>query len=408
MAAGVRSKTVALAACYALSVTSISLNVASAPIVGKALAPSAALATFPVALAILGTMAASLPMSLLMARFGRRAGFLLGTSVGLVGAAAASFGIAQGSFVLFCVGLVGLGVLNGTAQLYRFAAADAAEPSAKARAISWVLAGGVVAGLIGPRLAAGTKDLLSAEFAGSYAIVMGLYVAAFAILLRLRLAPPVEEEAARPPRPLGVIVRQPLFLAAVTASMIAYGVMALIMTATPLSMQAAGHDFDASAWVIQAHVVAMFAPSFVTGRLIQRFGSHRVITAGLLGLGLCIAIALQGQTAVHYWIALAALGVGWNFLFVTGSSMLTRVHRTAERGKVQGVNDLLVFGSAAAGSLAAGPLQSSLGWTGLQAWLAPGIVLAAGTIALLGLWVRWSTQAAASATDSGTQRPGAS
>jgi MFS family permease len=280
-------------------------------------------------------------------------------------------------------------MLNGSAQLYRFAAADAAPLSRKARAISWVLAGGVAAGLVGPPLGAAVKDVIpAARFAGSYAVMLVLYAVVLAILWRLRLAPPVEEEARRPPRPLGEIARQPTFLAAVAMAMTAYGIMALVMTATPLSMQAEDFAFEQSAFVIQAHVVAMFAPSFVTGRLIMRFGLDRIATVGLAAFATCIGIALAGSSLAHFWIALVFLGIGWNFLFVSGSTLLTQTHRTAERGKVQGVNDLVVFGTAAAASLAAGHVQHTVGWHQLHVGLAPVLVLVAGGLAVLGLLVR--------------------
>lgn len=378
-----------LSLCYALSVTSIALNAAAGPVVGAALAPNPSLATLPITLALLGTMASSLPASLLMARFGRRAGFMLGTFIGMAGALAAVAGIVRGSFLLLCVGLLGVGALNGFSQLYRFAAADAAPMSGRARAISWVLAGGVAAGVVGPPLGAAAKDAFpAARFAGSYALMLVLYLVVLAILLRLRLAPPVEEEARRAPRPLGAIVSQARFQAAVACSMVAYGVMALVMTAAPLSIQAEGHSFDNAAFVIQAHIVAMFAPSFVTGRLIARFGVHRVATAGLGSLAASVAVALAGTSVAHFWTALVFLGVGWNFLFVSGTTLLTQTHRTAERGKVQGLNDLLVFGTAAGASLAAGHVQNSVGWHGLQVGLAPALVMAAGLLAVLGLLVR--------------------
>jgi len=372
-----------LAACYALSVTSISLTVAAAPIVGLALAPRAALATLPISLQILGTMAASLPASLLMGRIGRRRGFQTGLVIGAVGAGVATAGIVTGRFWLFCVGSLGIGALNGFAQLYRFAAADVA-PDWRARAISWVLAGGVVAGILGPALASGASGLLSARFAGSYLAIIALYLLVAVALSMTRLPPPRQPQHGDAARPLGAIVLRPRFLVAVLAAMTAYGTMSLIMTATPISMQHAGHAFAVSAVVIQAHVVAMFAPSFFTGNLITRFGSARIMGTGLAALLGATIINVVGQSFGHFLGALVLLGLGWNFLFVAGTTMVASLHRPEETYKVQGLNDVLVFGTAAAGSFAAGSLSASIGWQAMNAAAAPALVLAAGALVALG------------------------
>lgn len=379
-----RRTTLLLSVCYAFSVTSIALNVATAPIVGLALAPRPALATIPVSLQVLGVMAASMPASLLMHRIGRRNGFLVGTTIGTFGAGAAVWAILTGSFVLFCVGTAAMGILNGFAQFYRFAAAEVAAPTVRARAISYVMAGGVLAGVLGPGLAAGTAGLTATRFVGSYAGVVALYAVVGMLLQFVRLPAIEEEVGARPPRPLGTIMRDARFVIAVVAAMVAYGVMSLLMTATPLSMRAAGHSFGASAFVIQGHVVAMFAPSFFTGRLIERFGPGRIMAAGIVSLSACVAVDLSGQSVAQYWTALVLLGIGWNLLFVAGTTVLTTAHRTSERAKVQGVNDVLVFGSAAAGSFLAGYLVEKVGWATINVAVLPALALAAGVLVAAG------------------------
>lgn len=370
-----------LSACYALALSSISLTVAAAPLVGRELAPAPGLATLPVSLAVLATMLASFPASLLMGRIGRRNGLLVGTVIGSFGAAVATLGILRGDFVMFCIGSLGIGALNGFAQFYRFAAADVADVSWRPRAISWVLAGGVAAGILGPGLAVSAADLGTVRFAGSYASILVLYALSAFILAATPIPEPKPLPDAAPARPMGRIVRQRAFAAAVASGMVAYGAMSLLMTATPLSMTHAGHTVGRSSSVIQMHVVAMFAPSFFTGSLIARFGALRIQGIGLVALAGTAAAGMAGDGVVHFAVALILLGIGWNFLFVTGTTLLTALHEPSEKAKVQGLNDVLVFGTAAAGSFLAGVLQQSIGWARM-AWVVLAIA-AVGAVVLV-------------------------
>ena len=296
-------------------------------LIGFALADDKALATLPVSMVILGTAVSTIPASLFMGRFGRRTGFLLGAAIGAVGAALACYGILQGSFWLFSLSTLLIGIYNAFCQYYRFAVADTAADAVRARSISYVLAGGVVAGVLGPSLAVVSRDWLApVTYLGSYVAVLGLILAAFALLSFLRIPALTMEERAGPSRPILAIVRSREFLAAALPSMIAYGVMALLMTATPLAMLAHGfHDVDAG-YVIQWHVVGMFGPSFFTGRLIERFGIRRIMMIGAFMLAASVPIDLAGLDFLNFWGGLLLVGLGWNFLFIGATTLLTRVH----------------------------------------------------------------------------------
>lgn len=355
-------------------------------VVGQRLTPEPALATLPVALMQVGTVLTTLPASLLMKRIGRRAGFLIGASVGgALGAGLAALGVALESFLVFCSGNLLLGIYQAFAMYYRFAAAECAGDAFRSKAISLVIAGGVVAAIVGPWNADHGQRLVSvAPEAGPYLIVMVLAVVATLLLGALRVPPAREPDARDPERPLPAIVRQPSFVVALLAAAIGYAVMILVMTATPIAMRASGFGMSEAALVMQWHVLGMFAPSFVTGSLIARFGVLNILLAGgalLLG---ATGVAMTGETFMHYWAALSLLGIGWNFLFIGGSSLLTQVHAPAERGKVQGLNDLTVFSLVAVASLLAGTLLHYLGWAGLNLTMIPLIL----TTLLATAWLR--------------------
>jgi predicted MFS family arabinose efflux permease len=255
-------------------------------------------------------------------------------------------------------------VLNGFAQLYRFTAIEVSSIEFRTKAVSYVMLGGIAAGFIGPAIAAEGKDYFgNAQFAGSYLSIILLYFFIVMILLRIRLPKPSIVEQTGDARPLTVIFRQPKFIVSVLSAMIGYGVMAMIMTATPLAMtKGSGYPFSDAAFVIQWHALGMFAPSFITGSLIKRFGSVQIIFTGILLNFICIAINISGTELINYWSALVLLGVGWNFMFVAGTTMVTETYQPAEKAIVQGVNDFLVFGTAALSSLLSGVLQTSFGW----------------------------------------------
>ena len=353
-----------LSICFSLSASTSSLSVSASSIVGFQIAENKALATFPLTFHLLGTMLAGIPASMLMKFIGRRYGFLIGTGIGTFGAASASLAIIYSSFPFFCLSIFCLGILNGFAQLYRFTAVEVSSIELRTKAVSYVMLGGIAAGFIGPAIAAEGKDYIeNAQFAGSYLSIILLYFFIVIILMRIRLPQPSVEEQTGDTRPLKVIFMQPKFIVSVLSAMIGYGVMAMIMTATPLAMtKGNGYPFSDAAFIIQWHALGMFAPSFITGSLIKRFGAVQIIFTGIMLNFICIAINISGTELINYWSALVLLGVGWNFMFVAGTTMVTETYQPAEKAMVQGINDFLVFGTAAMSSLLSGILQTSFDW----------------------------------------------
>lgn len=368
-----------LATCQALMMTANVLLFTTSALVGLRLAAHQGLpetlATLPLAMQFLATMLTIIPASLLMKRIGRHAGFFLGSGAGLAGAALATYAILQENFTLFSLATVLFGIHNGFGTYYRFAAADSATPAYRATAISYVMAGGVVAALLGANLANWTRDVLvSAPFAGSYLVVLGLYVLSLATLAFIRL-PRLDTGTSRHSgRPLRAIIVQKIFIVAVVAATLGYGVMSLIMTATPLAMHAHAHSFTSTAFVIEWHVLGMFAPSFFTGHLIRRLGVANVMLAGALLNGLTVAINLTGASETHFWAALMLLGVGWNFLFVGATTLLTEVYNEQEKAKVQALNDFLIYTTATGAILTAGVLQHLYGWRVVNLGVLPLII----------------------------------
>ncbi|MFN3512157.1 MAG: MFS transporter [Phenylobacterium sp.] len=374
-----RRVVLSLATAQALFQTGVVLLMTVGGLAGLLLAPTKVLATLPIATVALGTATATIPASLLMGRMGRKPGFLLGTLFGMAGGATAAYAMTIGSFPLLCLGTALVGAYQGFAQFYRFAAAEAASEAFRSRAISYVLAGGVVAALAGPHLGALTRDLVpQAAYAGSFLVILGLSLTASAVLAATPL-PGGGGQAQDGPaaRPLTVIARQPRFLAAVGGAAIGYVVMVTVMTATPISMVAHDHHVGDAATVIQWHVLGMFAPSFFTGWLIKRFGVTPLMLAGVAALTAHVMIAVSGVALLHYLSALILLGVGWNFLFVGGSTLLTETYTPAERAKVQGFNDFVIVGVVAAGSFSAGALNEAFGWRGLNLAVLPFLAAAA-------------------------------
>ncbi len=381
------TKVLLLALCQGLMMTGNSLLMASSALIGFQLVTNKMLATLPLALQFLATMVTSIPASLLMGRIGRRLGFMLGSALGICGAVVGTFAILNGNFLIYCLATVLIGSFNGFATYYRFAAADDVAAAYRSRAISLVLAGGVIAAFIGPNLANWTRDLIApAVFAGSFAALVGVYV--LSLLLQSFLpsgAPTPTMGIASRGRKLQQIAAQPMFLVAVICGMLGYAVMTLIMTATPLAMQVHDHIFSDTAFVIQWHVFAMFAPSFVSGHLIKRFGVLNIMVCGAVLDTLCVAVNLWGHAVWHFWVALILLGLGWNFLFVGASTLLTSTHTPQERAKTQGLNDFIVFTTVAAASLSAGALQHSLGWQWVNIAALPSIIIV--TLALV--WLKY-------------------
>jgi MFS family permease len=373
-----------LAAGQAVMMTGSVLLFATGSLVGHQLASDKALATLPLALQMAASLAVIIPASFLMARIGRRGGFLLGAAAGLGGAALATHSILVGSFALFCLAAMLIGLFTGIGNYFRFAAVDASSALYRARAISYVLAGGVIAAVIGPNLGHWGEWLLpDVAFAGAYLALIGLYGLIFLLLTRLDIPRPRAFDASVG-RPLLAILRQPVVTVAVLTGALSYGVMALIMTATPLAMHGHLHSYHDTAFVIEWHVLGMFAPSFVTGRLIQRFGVWNIMMTGALLTSACVAINLTGSSISHFWVALFLLGVGWNFLFIGATNLLTTGYVPAEQAKVQAGNDFAVFGITTLAVLSAGVLQHHFGWRMVNLGVIPGILLIIGALLWLG------------------------
>ena len=373
-----------LSASQALSMTGSTLVLTVTALTGESLTDDAAMATLPLALQFVGTMAATIPASLLMGRVGRCQGFSIGQAIGCVFALISAYAICQGDFWLFAVGSAGLGVHNAFWQYLRFAASEAVSPPKLARAISYVLAGGVVAAVAGPWLATHSRDLLTPVlFAGSYAVLAGLCAATILLLQTARFRSPEHVESKHGGRPLMEIVRTPIFITAVLSSAFGYGVMILVMTATPLAMVGHGFHFSDAAFVIQWHVLGMFVPSFFTGKLIDRFGVTAIITVGVfLNLGAMI-LNLSGVTLENFWIALVLLGTGWNFMYIGGTTLLTECYRPEERAKVQALNDFLVFATVSVASFSSGALYSAFDWNTVNWAMVVPMVVALLSVARL-------------------------
>ena len=360
--------------CQALLFINTTPLVAVNGLVGFALAPSSALATIPVTAYVVGAAAASAPIARMMRRHGRRVGFSVGTLFGMLGTAIAAFGAYQKLFWVVCLGTMLVGVYNACGQLYRFAAAEVAPHGFKERAISWVMAGGILGGIVGPNLAIYSKDVLAVTFAGSYAVLVVVSLIALAVLQRVRFPPQSALERAGGGRALGEIMRQPMFIVAALSATVGYGVMNLLMTATPLAMQMCSLPFSKAALVLEWHIIGMFAPSFFTGSLIRRFGVLRIMLTGVTLMFGCVAFALLGNEVMHFLVALCVLGIGWNFMFIGGTTLLTQTYRPEEKNRVQGTNDFMIFATMAASSFASGALVTTRGWTLLNLGALPFLV----------------------------------
>lgn len=365
----------------------LSLIVTTSALVGYNLAPDKSYSTLPFAGQLLATMLTSIPAGALMARIGRKASFLFAVLFGLSGGTLCTAAILQGSFLLFLIGSVFLGIYTGFGNYYRFAAADSVEPEHRSRAIGYVMAGGVVAAFVGPNLANLTRDLVNqAAFAGSYASLIGLYLVSFTMLTLLRL--PARRggsraDAAQPGRTLRVVASQSRFVVAVICGALGYALMSFVMTSTPLAMHAEGHVFSDSSFVIQWHVLGMFAPSFFTGHLIGRFGLLKIMATGALAILACVVINLSGHSVMHFWMALTLLGVGWNFLFIGATTLLTETYRPEETFKTQALNDFVVFSTVAMASLSSGAIQSQYGWQAVNLGALPAIIVVLAAITWL-------------------------
>lgn len=367
-----------LALCQALFMSGTSLMVATTALVGFALADDKVYASLPFTLQLIATMLTSIPAAMLMSRIGRKSTFLIGTVIAMFGAAICAVAVIQGNFFLFILGSILIGIFSGFANFYRFTAADNVDKAHKSRAISYVLAGGVLAAIIGPNLANLTREMISgAAFAGSYASIIALYILSFILLSFLDLPHrhQTSNKTLHYARPLRVIALQPRFIIAVICGMLGYATMTLVMTATPLAMQHHHHVYSDTAFVIQWHVLGMFAPSFFTGNFIKRFGLLPIMFLGaVFGLA-CIFINLLGTTVIHFWVALFLLGISWNFLFIGATTLLTETYNESERFKTQALNDFLVFSVVATASLSAGILHHKFSWQFVNYMAIPTITI---------------------------------
>ena len=371
-----------LSACQAMLMTNNATLIAINGLAGLALAPVKALATLPVTCWVVGGALSTMQSSLYMKRVGRKRGFMTGTSVGVAGALVCAAAIWLQSFWLLCLGALVFGVYNGFAQYYRFAAADSAPQDYKATAISLVLAGGLVGGVLGPSVSRFTIDLFGPKFMSAYLVLILFALVTLVLLSRLRIPAATESERASSGRPLAEIAAQPKFIVAVACGAIGYGVMNFLMTSTPIAMSLCGHPYGDTAFVISAHVIAMFAPSFVTGALVKRVGVLPLLVTGVLLNLAAIGIALEGITVANFWWALATLGVGWNFLYIGGTTLLTETYRPEERAKAQGANDSAIFVMMAASSLTSGLIVTSAGWDRVNYAALP-------LVALVGVAIVW-------------------
>ncbi len=383
-----------------LLVAAQSLGGASPPIiislgglVGQQLSSNPTASTLPVSIYQLGLALSTLPAAWIMNRMGRRAAYVLGAILGVISGVVAAQGIAHSDFVTFCIGTALAGFYAACVQSYRFAATDmVSEPAQQAKAISRVMIGGLIAAIIGPQVVIWTRDALPATpFAGSFYSQAVLALLALPLLMGLRLPPPQSKQAvADDARPLGEIARTPRFVVACAAGVVSYGLMAFLMTAAPMAMVGCGHSVDEAAMGIQWHVLAMFVPSFFTGKLIARYGKRPVTALGLLLIGAAGVLALMGLDIFHFWSSLILLGVGWNFGFIGATALLTECYRPSERAKVQALNDFLVFGTVAMASFGSGQLLHSAGWNGINIGMLP---LVAVVLVLLGLHSQRRTNA---------------
>ena len=363
-----------------------SLGAASGPIVislgglvGQDLATDPALATLPVSIYNLGLALGTVPAAWIMRQYGRRSGYLLGAMIGVFSGLVAAGAISFGAFIFFCLGTFLAGLYASYVQSYRFAAADGREGAERGRAISWVMVGGLIAAIIGPQLVIATRDAVpGVPFAGSFLSQAALALIAFFVLTRLRGRQPAataQTSSDDGGRTVLQLLASPKYMLGVAAGVVSYGLMSFVMTAAPLAMVGCGHSIDHAAWGIQWHVLAMFAPSLVTGKLIARFGKEKVTAAGLIIIGISGAVALTGLDLRHFFISLILLGIGWNFGFIGATAMVAAAHTEAERGRAQGLNDFAVFGTVAALSFFSGALMQASGWHLINLMMFPFIAI---------------------------------
>ncbi len=374
-----------LATCQMLYNSGRSLLVATSPLIAYQIAPDKSLSTIPIFLAVVGTAAASIPASLLMRRVGRAKGFAVGSAIGVTGGLACIWGIETAGFLVFCLGALLFGFFSGFAQLYRFAAADVASDHFKSRAISLVLTGGLVAAFVGPELAKlGQHMVEHRPFMASYGFLTALTILSGLVVMAVDIPKLTPEEAKDGGRPIGQIMRQPIFIVATLCATVGQAVMNLLMTSTPLAMHHANHLFSSTALVIEWHIFFMYAPGFFTGSIIKRLGITPVIAIGIAIQAICVLIALTGQEVMHFWAAMALLGLGWNFAFTASTNLLTQAHTPAERAKTQAATNFIIFSVVAVCAISSGALMHAFGWTWVNLGALPLLLLSLAAAVWLG------------------------
>lgn len=385
-----RGTALLLAATQALFQTASVVMVTVGGLVGLKLAPDARLATLPVGMVMVAATVAMIPAALFMQRYGRRAGFVLGCLLGTAAGAIATLGVLTASFTIFLIANALLGVYGAFSGYYRFAAADAVSPGFRSQALSWVVAGGVVAAVLGPAIVRySNSHTVASPFIAPFIAMAILGLLALMLVSRLRVPPmlPAAAGEASEARALKVVMKQPVFVTALASTTVGFAAMVMVMTATPLAMQMCGLPLWASTNVIQWHMLGMFIPSFFTGKLIQRFGTLPVVTCGVALLLAHIGVALSGIAYQHFVAGLILLGMGWNFLFIGGSTLLTESYRPAERARTQAAHDFIVYGITSMASLSAGGLLATLGWRAVNLAVLPALLIVAITLINLG-WQR--------------------
>jgi predicted MFS family arabinose efflux permease len=388
-----RRNALVLAAAQALAGGNNTVIVSTSSIIGAVLAPDKGLATLPITFMVFGMWAGTLPVGALARRYGRRFALQTGSLFGILSGLISYTAVMQGSFALLLAGTFCGGLYAAAHQSYRFAAADTASERFRARAVSWVLAGGIFAAVIGPQLVIWTKDILSPHLFAASFLGQSVCALAAAIVLQFVRIPQLRPQAHHEVRPMGAILRQPRFVVAAACGMAAYAMMNMVMTSAPLAMVGCGHSVTDATLGIQWHVLAMYGPSFFTGALIARYGVERITAIGLGFIALTAVVAITGITVAHFWTALVLLGLGWNFAFIGATTMVTQCHRPEERTRVQSFNDFLVFGSMAVSSFSSGQLLETVGWAAINEVVFPVVFV---VFALL-MWVRMRGRAAAAA-----------
>ncbi len=380
-----RRNTLILSLAQALYMIGGAIQITLSGLVGHLLADDKSFATFPITAYVLGTLISTIPASMLMRRVGRRAGFQIGAICGLASSSLAAYAIFELSFPLFCLAMLFSGGYQAFAQYYRFAAADTASDAFRPKAISWVLAGGLIAAVAGPQIVIYTRDAFAPVlYAGSFIASACASLIALGILSFVDIPKaPVASVDGTPPRPLREILKQVKLRIAIFTGMVSYASMSFMMTATPLAMVACNHSVDSAALAIQWHVLAMFAPSFITGHLIARFGRERIVFAGLILLACAGLVAATGLNLWQFNLAMILLGLGWNFGYIGSTTMVTDCHRPEERNKVQAVNEFMVFGLVALATFSSGKLLHDMGWFVVVTSYLPLVALAAGLVIML-------------------------